>query len=85
MAIMTHISYFRELSTQKVNDSIIICSQNPVMRGINGIAVVWADKWRTEVNMEIIPYHMFMAHNTGAQYFFDVPMAKVNKTYYADL
>jgi hypothetical protein len=31
--------------------------------------------------MGIIPYYMFMARDTGAQAFFDVPMAKAHKIY----
>lgn len=90
MAIMAHLSHKRELSTDKVKDAInrlqkeafvTIRSQSPVMRGINDSSDVWAEKWRTEVNMGIIPYYMFMARDTGAQHFFDVPMAKAHKIY----
>ncbi|KAL7509931.1 hypothetical protein ACHAXN_007188 [Cyclotella atomus] len=90
VAIMAHLSHVRELSTDKVKAAVTrlqkeafatIRSQSPVMRGINDDAQVWAEKWRTEVNMGIIPYYMFMARDTGAQAFFDVPMAKAHKIY----
>ncbi|KAL7468847.1 hypothetical protein ACHAXS_009096 [Conticribra weissflogii] len=90
IAIMAHLSHARELSTPKVKQAInriqkeafaTIRSQSPVMRGINDSAEVWAEKWRTEVSLGIIPYYMFMARDTGAQKFFDVPMAKAHKIF----
>jgi KamA family protein len=90
IAIMAHLGHARELSTQKVKDAVeriqkeafaTIRSQSPVMRGINDDAQVWADKWRKEVQMGIIPYYMFMARDTGAQHFFDVPLEKAQRIY----
>ena len=51
------------------------------MRGINDDADVWAEKWRLEVSMGIIPYYMFKARDTAAQKYFDVPMVKAQKLY----
>ena len=90
VAIMAHLSHPRELSTVKVKAAIsrlqkeayaTVRSQSPVMRGINDNANVWAEKWRTEVSMGIIPYYMFMARDTGAQAYFDVPLVKAHKIY----
>uniref|UniRef100_A0A6U6EBX6 Radical SAM core domain-containing protein n=1 Tax=Odontella aurita TaxID=265563 RepID=A0A6U6EBX6_9STRA len=90
MAIMAHLSHPRELSTDKVKTAIeriqkesyaTIRSQSPVMSGINDDAEVWAQKWRDEVAMGIIPYYMFMARDTGAQAFFDVPLVKAQQIY----
>lgn len=90
VAIMAHLSHKRELSTEKVQEAIsrlqkeafvTIRSQSPVMRGINDSADVWAEKWRTEVNMGIIPYYMFMARDTGAQHFFEVSLARAHRIY----
>lgn len=90
LAIMAHLGHFRELSTKKVQHAIeriqkeafaTIRSQSPVMRGINDDATVWAKKWRKEVQMGIIPYYMFMARDTGAQHFFDVPLEKAQRIY----
>ena len=58
IAIMSHLSHYRELSTKKVQDAIhrlkqeggvIIRSQSPVMAGINDDAKVWNKKWKEEV------------------------------------
>jgi len=42
---------------------------------------VWADKWREEVRLGIVPYYMFMARDTGAQAFFDVPLVRAQQLY----
>mmetsp|Transcript_40195 Transcript_40195/g.97099 ORF Transcript_40195/g.97099 Transcript_40195/m.97099 type:complete len:545 (-) Transcript_40195:301-1935(-) len=90
IAIMAHLGHVRELSTKKVEDAIeriqkeayaTIRSQSPVICGINDDATVWADKWRKEVQMGIIPYYMFMARDTGAQHFFDVSLEKAQRIY----
>jgi KamA family protein len=90
IAIMAHIGHARELGTKKVEDAInriqkeafaTIRSQSPIMKGINDDAEVWAEKWRKEVNMGIIPYYMFMARDTGAQQYFEVPLVKAQKLY----
>jgi len=90
LAIMAHLGHARELSTDKFKHAVsriqkeafaTIRSQSPIMRGINDDAEIWAEKWRTEVNMGIIPYYMFMARDTGAQQYFDVPLVKAQRLY----
>lgn len=90
VAIMAHLGHDRELSTQKFEDAVYrlqkeafatIRSQSPIMRGINDDSEVWARKWRKEIKMGIIPYYMFMARDTGAQQYFDVPLARAHKLY----
>jgi L-lysine 2,3-aminomutase len=60
IAIMSHLSHYRELSTKKVQAAIhrlkqeggvIIRSQSPVMAGINDDAKVWNKKWKEEVRL----------------------------------
>lgn len=90
VAIMAHLGHHRELATEKFKAAVnriqkeafaTIRSQSPIMRGINDSSEVWAQKWRTEVNMGIIPYYMFMARDTGAQQYFDVPLVKAQRLY----
>lgn len=90
VAIMAHIGNPRELSNAKFQQAVdriqkqayaTIRSQSPVMRGINDKAEIWAEKWRKEVQMGIIPYYMFVARDTGAQEFFDVPLVKTHRIY----
>jgi len=90
IAIMAHLGHDRELSTDKFKDAVnriqkeayaTIRSQSPIMRGINDDSEVWARKWRKEVSMGIIPYYMFMARDTGAQKYFDVPLVRAQRLY----
>jgi KamA family protein len=90
IAIMAHLSHERELSTPKFEAAVeriqkeafaTIRSQSPIMGGINDDAEVWARKWRKEAQMGIIPYYMFMARDTGAQHFFDVPLVRAHRLY----
>jgi KamA family protein len=90
VAIMAHLGHVRELSTDKFQQAVnriqkeafaTIRSQSPIMRGINDDAEVWAEKWRKEVSMGIIPYYMFMARDTGAQQYFDVPLVRAQRLY----
>jgi len=90
IAIMAHLGHHRELQPQKFKDAVnriqkeafaVIRSQSPIMRGINDDAEVWAEKWRQEVAMGIVPYYMFMARDTGAQAYFDVPLVKAQRLY----
>ena len=69
MALMAHLGHFRELGTSTVQRAIarlqavgvLIRSQAPLMRGINDHAEIWAEKWRQEVRLGIVPYYMFIA------------------------
>jgi L-lysine 2,3-aminomutase len=90
VAIMAHLGHHRELSTEKFKVAVnriqkeahaTIRSESPIMRGINDDADVWAEKWRKEVQMGIIPYYMFMARDTGAQQYFDLPMVSAQRLY----
>jgi len=82
LAIMAHFNHPVELSTAAVQEAIKriratgaqIRSQSPLMRNINADANVWAELWRKLVNLNCIPYYMFVARDTGAQHYFKVPL-----------
>jgi hypothetical protein len=44
-------------------------------------AQVWNKKWKEEVRLGIIPYYMFIARDTGAQAYFNVPLVRAQKLY----
>jgi L-lysine 2,3-aminomutase len=81
---MAHFNHTAELSTKAVEKAIKavrntgaqIRTQSPVMRNMNNSAKVWAEMWRKQVNMNCIPYYMFVARDTGAQHYFAVPLAE---------
>lgn len=90
LAVMAHLGHVRELSTTKVVAAVeriqkeafaTIRSQSPIMRGINDDAEVWAEKWRREVQMGIIPYYMLLARDTGSQHYFAVPLVKAHRIF----
>jgi KamA family protein len=84
LAIMAHFNHPVELSTEEVKSAIRrirstgaqIRTQSPVMRHINDSADAWAAMWRQQVNLNCIPYYMFIARDTGAQHYFSVPVVE---------
>ena len=46
------------------------------MKHINDKASVWARMWRRQYRLGCIPYYMFVARDTGAQRYFEVPLAR---------
>lgn len=89
LAFMAHFNSPRELETEIVQDAIgriratgaQIRTQSPLLRHINDEADVWADMWRKQVQLGCVPYYMFIARNTGAHYFFGVPLVKAWEIY----
>ncbi len=84
LAFMAHFNHPRELETEAVkkaverilNTGAIIRTQSPVMKNINDSSKVWAEMWKKQVSMNMIPYYMFIARDTGAQHYFGVPLAR---------
>ncbi|MCG3165254.1 MAG: hypothetical protein POELPBGB_01016 [Bacteroidia bacterium] len=84
LAIMAHFNHPVELSTPTVKAAIKriratgaqIRTQSPLLRNINDSPEIWAEMWRKQVNLNCIPYYMFMARDTGAQHYFAVPLVK---------
>lgn len=84
LAIMAHFNHPVELSTDVVKDAIKniiatgaqIRTQSPIFKHINDDPDVWAEMWRKQVNLNCIPYYMFMARDTGAKDYFELPIVK---------
>ncbi len=84
LAIMAHFNHPRELQTEAVRQAIQrirstgaqIRTQSPVIRHINDDPDVWAEMWRTQVQLGLIPYYMFVARDTGAQHYFGIPLVR---------
>ena len=82
IALMAHIGHPDELKTKEIRRAISrlssagvqIRSQSPLLKHINDSAGVWADNWKEQVKMGIIPYYMFVARDTGAQNYFAVSL-----------
>ncbi|GAB4360770.1 MAG: KamA family radical SAM protein [Gammaproteobacteria bacterium] len=84
VAVMAHINHWRELETAVCREAVrrirdtgaVIRAQAPLVRHINDDPEVWARLWRTEAQMGIVPYYMFVERDTGARHYFEVPLAR---------
>ncbi len=84
LALQAHFNHPRELSTRAVATAIgrirstgaQIRTQSPVLRHINDAPEVWAEMWRRQVDLGCIPYYMFVARDTGAKHFFELPLER---------
>ncbi|MDP1746570.1 MAG: lysine 2,3-aminomutase [Bacteroidota bacterium] len=78
LTIMAHFSHPVELDTPIVKTAIArlrsvgvqIRTQSPVLKHINDSPELWAEMWRKQVNLNCIPYYMFIPRDTGAQDYF---------------
>lgn len=84
LSFQAHFNHPQELSTPAVQEAIRLIrktgaqirTQSPVMKNINDHANIWAEMWRKQVDLGCIPYYMFMARDTGAKRFFEVPIER---------
>jgi KamA family protein len=82
IALMAHFNHPGELKTGAVQEAVErliaagvqIRSQSPVLKHINASAGIWAENWKEQVKMGIVPYYMFIARDTGAQDYFAVTL-----------
>lgn len=84
LSIQAHFNHPVELSTQAVKDAIgrirntgaQIRTQSPLLKHINDRPEVWSEMWRKQVDLNCIPYYMFVARDTGSKIFFELPLEK---------
>jgi L-lysine 2,3-aminomutase len=84
LSIMAHFSHPVELDTEIVklaiqrlrNVGVQIRTQSPILKHINDSPEVWAEMWRKQVNLNCIPYYMFIPRDTGAQDYFALSLEK---------
>ena len=89
LCLIAHYDHWRELETpaaikalQRVQSTgAIIRSQGPLLAHINDDSNVWAQLWRRQVSLNIIPYYMFVERDTGARHYFEVPLARACDIY----
>jgi len=84
LSIQAHFNHPRELSTEAVKEAIMrirntgaqIRTQSPLLRNINDKPEIWSEMWRKQVDLGCIPYYMFIARDTGAKHYFELPLDK---------
>jgi L-lysine 2,3-aminomutase len=89
LAFMAHFSHPRELDSPLVAEAVrrieatgaIIRTQAPLIRSINDDPAIWADMWRSQVRMGMIPYYMFVERDTGPQDYYAVPLARAYEVF----
>ena len=89
VAIMAHYNHPHELRTpiareavRRLRDTgVEIRAQGPLLRHINDDPRAWADLWREQVRLGVIPYYMFVERDTGARRYFEVPLARAWEIY----
>jgi KamA family protein len=83
LAIMAHYSHPRELAPDVAREALrriraagaSVYVQAPVIRGINDRPDIWAELWRTVLDLGAVPYYMFVERDTGPREYFEVPLA----------
>ena len=86
---MAHLSHPVELSTPIVLEAISriretgaqIRTQSPIMNHINADPGIWADMWKQQVSLGMVPYYMFVARDTGAKDYFSIPLVDTWKIF----
>ncbi|MCK9518631.1 MAG: lysine 2,3-aminomutase [Dehalococcoidia bacterium] len=84
LALMAHINHPAELSTAAAREALEriretgaqVRAQSPLMKNINDSSDAWAEMWAEEVRLGAIPYYMFVARDTGAKHYFEVPLVR---------
>ncbi|KEQ14022.1 lysine 2,3-aminomutase [Endozoicomonas numazuensis] len=89
LAFMAHFDHYAELKTDVCKEAIKriratganIRAQAPLTRHINDDASVWVKNWKTQLSLGIIPYYFFVARDTGAKHYFEIPLARAYSIY----
>lgn len=84
LAFMAHFNHPQELRTGILREAIEairgtraqIRTQSPLLKHINDDPDDWARMWRTQVDLGMVPYYMFIARDTGARQYFELPLVK---------
>lgn len=89
LAIQAHFNHPVELGTEAVKEAVKLIrstgaqirTQSPLLKNINDKPELWSEMWRKQVDMNMIPYYMFIARDTGSRAFFELPLEKCWKIF----
>jgi KamA family protein len=89
LSVMAHFNHYVELSTEEVKKAIArirstgaqIRTQSPVLKHINDDPEIWAKMWQKQVELGCSPYYMFIARETGAKHFFELPLERCQEIF----
>lgn len=82
VSFMAHINHIQELRMDVTRDAIAriratgaqIRTQAPLLNNINVDADMWAEMWKLQTQLGMIPYYMFIERDTGAKRYFELPL-----------
>lgn len=89
VAFMAHINHINEMKTDIFEQAVQnirktgtqIRTQAPLLRHINDDSAMWANMWKLQVRLGMIPYYFFIERDTGPKNYFCVPLAKTWEIY----
>jgi KamA family protein len=89
LALMAHFNHPQELKTEVVREAIAriretgaeIRTQSALLNHINADSDIWVEMWKEQTKLGCIPYYMFIARDTGAQHYFEVPLVKASEIF----
>ncbi|WNY25859.1 lysine 2,3-aminomutase [Methanolapillus millepedarum] len=89
LAVMANFNHPKEMETKAVREAIhrILCTnaqirtQSPVLNHINNDPALWAKMWRKQTDFGCIPYYMFVARDTGAKHYFELPLERAQQVF----
>jgi len=82
VSIMAHVNHIQELRTDVTREAIRLIrktgaqirTQAPLLNNINADPDMWAQMWKEQTQMGMIPYYMFIERDTGAKRYFELPL-----------
>ncbi|SHH22064.1 KamA family radical SAM protein [Ferrimonas marina] len=89
VTVMAHLNHWREMETPIFEEAVRriratganIRSQGPLLANINDSAEDWAQMWRRQVQLGIVPYYFFIERDTGPKHYFEVPLHRAYEIY----
>ena len=84
LAFMAHFNHPAELSTDIAREAVRriratgaqIRTQTPLLNHINADSKLLADMWAAQTQAGCVPYYLFVARDTGAQRYFELPLER---------
>ncbi len=89
VSIMAHINHKQELRSPATREAIALIrktgaqirTQAPLLNNINTDPNMWAEMWKEQTQLGMIPYYMFIERDTGAKRYFELPLYKTWETF----
>ncbi|MFK3873855.1 KamA family radical SAM protein [Pseudoalteromonas rhizosphaerae] len=84
ISFMAHLNHPQEMRTTAFETAVsrlqnagaIIRTQSPLLKNVNNDATVWKEMWEKQINLNMIPYYMFVERDTGSKRYFELPLAE---------